>query len=159
MVVGGLDITLTQKDWVYRVDLDTKQICYHSTFPTTIKEAHVFELNNELYVCSSTTGISTAHLNCWKWEGASGWVSFPTPTANGVKTFIQSVYVPNVGMWFQSINAGKSLILSESTTTFGPGLHWTLERGRSCSVMLTDTKVAQIGGDGPGPIAVSFFPY
>ena len=142
-------------DFVYRHDFVSKQLCYHSKFPTTIREAHVFELQNELYVCSSFTGISTTDLNCWKWGGASGWVPFPTPSENGIGVFISSVYVTNVGMWFIEDMAGKSLILSESTSTFVEAPEWSVRRTRACTVMLTDTKVAQIGGAFEGAVVVS----
>ena len=140
---------------MYRHDFINKQTCYHSQFPTTIKEAHVFELNNELYVCSSFTGISKVNLNCWKWGGASGWGQIETPSENGIGGFISSVYIPNIGMWFIEDMAGKSLILSESTSTFIAGPDWTILRNRACTVLLTNTKVAQIGGDGTGAVAVS----
>ena len=62
-----------------------------------------------------------------------------------MKSFISAVKVPNVGIWFMGSKNGNTLILNENGD-WNPGPKWTNTRTRACTVLISSTKVAHIGG-------------
>ena len=72
-------------------------------------------VDDTLLVCSSFTNDGTTldkkTLNCFKWNGTD-WETFPTPEIDtntaGISNFIQSVKIPDVGIWFTSAKPPNS---------------------------------------------------
>ena len=72
-------------------------------------------VDDTLLVCSSFTNDGTTldkkTLNCFKWNGTD-WETFPTPiildNTAGISNFIQSVKIPDVGIWFTSAKPPNS---------------------------------------------------
>lgn len=142
--IGGLSGAM-EKDTVYIVDLDTKSLCYHSTLPVQMKEVHAYELNGKLMVCSTFTSSSSKKLQCFTWSGANGWEALPVdPVNNGIFGFIYSVRVPGVGIWFQDNKVNTLTLLQNETWT--SGVHLTNMRFKHCTVMISPTVAAIIGG-------------
>ena len=138
------------------VNLTSKESFLRSELPVPLKEAQVFEFDDTLLLCTSFTKTNKNQLQCFKWsENLNGaWLNFPTPMGNRMKKFISSVKVPNVGIWFMGSKNGNTLILNENGD-WSPGQKWTNIRTRACSVLISSTKVAHIGGQkATGAIAI-----
>ena len=113
-----MDNTATVTDKVYLVTVDpynsNTTACVHSTLPSTLKESHVYEFQDTLLMCSSFRSSSDRkRLKCYIWNATeSAWQDFETPLlegANGIQGYIQSVEIPDVGIWFTSAkNSGDS---------------------------------------------------
>ena len=126
------------------VNLTSKESFLRSELPVPLKEAQVFEFDDTLLLCTSYTETKKAQLQCFKWSDGA-WLNFPTPMGNQMKSFISAVKVPNVGIWFMGSKNGNTLILNENGD-WSPGPKWTNTRTRACSVLISSTKVAHIGG-------------
>jgi hypothetical protein len=128
-----------------------------------MKETHAFEYNDTLLVCTSFTLDDKKNLQCYQWDSTNlVWWEFPTPTDNGVWSFIEGVKMPGVGIWFTTIfgDSGEfgnySLLLDESGT-WSTGLKWTNSRNRACMLQIDDETVAHIGGSAkPGNALMGF---
>jgi hypothetical protein len=90
-----------------------------------------------------------SHLNnlgCYIYSAINGWEVFYTPPVNGLKTFITSVSVPGIGIYF--MNGDTSLLLEEESGQWKErpitGLTF---RPRACSVQISPQRTAHIGGD------------
>ena len=133
------------------VDVDTMESCLHSELPIPLKEAHVFEFQGTILLCTSSTDNYGKKLQCFKWSDGN-WETFPVDDdVFGTKMkFISAVSVPNMGIWFMGATSngksGVSVIVDENGE-WKNGPKWTRIRQRACSVLLSDTKVAHIGGE------------
>ena len=151
--IGGLPFSGMSLDKVYIVDLDTKSICLHSELPVGMKEVHAYNYNGALLICTTFTlktpaSFGKKNLQCYSWSTANGWEEFAVdPVTNGIFGFIHTVQVPGVGIWFQDNNA-NTLTLKEDGTWVS-GVHLTNLRLRHCTVMISPTVAAMIGGNSP----------
>ena len=66
------------------------------------------------------------------------------PVNNGIFGFIYSVRVPGVGIWFQDNKVNTLTLLQNETWT--SGVHLTNMRFKHCTVMISPTVAAIIGG-------------
>ena len=127
------------------VNLTSKESFLRSELPVPLKEAHVFEFDDSLLLCTSYTETKKNQLQCFKSsENLDGaWLNFPTPIFTSA--FISAVKVPSVGIWFMGSKNGNTLILNENGD-WSPGPKWSNTRTRACSILISSTKVAHIGG-------------
>ena len=140
MTFGGFNANGNLTDFVYLVDEKTKQSCLHSNLPVAMKDPHIFEFNNTLLVCSS----DSTKFQCVIWFEEK-WTLFSTPEESGLINFISAVRVPNIGIWFMDGKNGASLILKDKGE-WVTAPEWTHKRTKACSIMISNTKVAHIGG-------------
>ena len=68
---------------------------------------------------------------------------------NRMCMFISAVKIPKVGIWFMGNKRGWTLMLNNKMDGWVPGPRWTNKRTRGCAVLISDTKVAYIGGQKP----------
>ena len=106
---------------------------------------HVFEFQETLLACSTFTREDTNNLQCWKWHGAFGWENYTTPANNKIFGFIHATKVPGHGIWFSDNKASLTKMLHEDGTWSNEHT-WTNPRYRACTVLISPTKVAHIGG-------------
>ena len=111
LTFGGFDLDDVVTDDVFLVHVDrwnnVTTACNHSILPSTLKESHVYEYQDTLLVCSSFRSTSDeTRLDCYIWNATeSAWQDFDTPAKEGnvgIQGFIQSVKIPDVGIWFTS---------------------------------------------------------
>jgi len=155
LTFGGFDKDGKSTDFVYLVDLNvfgkTSTACNHSSLPVALKESHVYEFNDTLLVCTTFTEDDMAALQCFIWDVESKtWETFDTPaTSDKVHSFIDTVRIPGVGIWFTSkFDSGTgnySLVLHENGT-WSTGLYWPISRTRACILQIDDERIAHIGG-------------
>ena len=116
-----------------------------------ILKPFTFSMSFDILLCSSNTDEYARKMQCFKYSDGN-WVTFAVDGDISTKKikFISAVNVPNVGIWFMGATSdgksGVSFILHESGK-WKNGPDWTNVRQRACSVLISDTKVAHIGGE------------
>ena len=83
------------------------------------------------------------------YSSSNGWEGFATPTDNAINGTYNSVKIPGKGIWFFD-EEGDSMLLDETTGHWDTSFTsvWTNLRPGSCVVQISDTKTANIGGEG-----------
>ena len=111
----------------------------------------MYEVNDTILLCSASTMADSQNLQCFIWNPLTGWENFDTPDSNGITSFISSVRISGIGIWFITItpsNTGaNTLLLDESTGNWSSGFQWSRHRNRGCAVAISNTTVANIGKD------------
>jgi len=163
LMFGGFDHDDVVTDGVYLIEVDIDNnisvSCNHSTLPKKLKESHAYEFQGTLLVCSSFTNDGTTldkkNLNCFKWN-ETDWETFPTPPLDntaGISNFIQSVKIPDVGIWFTSAKPpnsqgtpGNNSYLLKEDGTWEQKVWDNRARAKGCMIQYNDTHIAAIGG-------------
>ena len=95
-------------------------------------------------VFTPTSKANKNFLQCFTWsESTRNWQTFNVTRQRWEEKFIAAVKVPNFGIWFFG---GKDSLLLNENGEWKSGPKWTHARTRACSVVISDTKVAHLGG-------------
>ena len=79
----------------------TGRTCFHSQLPLAIREVFVYDYQETILVCSTTSGQNKVNLQCFEWDvSAKDWRVFPvtgfenTVVDTDAGTFISSARLP-----------------------------------------------------------------
>ena len=83
------------------VNMETGRTCFHSELPLAIRDPFVYNYQETILVCSTTSGQNRVNLQCFEWDvSASNWREFPvtgfenTAVDTDAGTFISSARLP-----------------------------------------------------------------
>ena len=79
----------------------TGRTCFHSQLPLAIREVFVYDYQETILVCSTTSGQNKVNLQCFEWDvSVNNWKVFPvtgfenTDIDTDEGTFISSARIP-----------------------------------------------------------------